>query len=165
MQLIKKHKTVSILIIFFIIMILLYFLRDFIASKNIYTESYLRDEEYIMNPKTYNVNEYSFVNISDEQMATIYLLDFKYIVHSDIVSAYNLLDEEYRNKKFGSLENFQNYINSIEFNNLVSKYYVQKSGNYVVYGVYDTNSNLFIFKTDGVMQYTVYLDEDTVEIW
>lgn len=165
MQLIKKHKTISILVIFFIILLLLYFLRDFIASKNIYTESYLRDEEYIMSPKTYNVNEYSMVNISDEQMAGIYLLDFRYILYNDITSAYNLLDEAYRNKKFGSVENFQNYINSINFSNVVSKYYVQRSGDYVVYGVYDTNSNLFIFKTDGVMQYTVYFDEDTVEIW
>ena len=31
--------------------------------------------------------------------------------------------------------------------------------------VYDNNGNFFAFKTKGVMQYSVYLDDYTVEIW
>lgn len=165
MELIKKHKAISILIVVFIIFILFYLIRGFIASRTIYTESYLRDEEYIMNPKTYDVNEYSVTNISDEQMSNIYLIDYISLIYSDINSAYNLLDETYRNKKFGSLENFKNYITSSKFSNKISKYYIQTKGDYTIYGVYDSNNNLFIFKTNGVMQYTVYFDEDTVEIW
>ena len=49
-------------------------------------------EEYIMNPKKYGVNEYSPVNITDEQMATIYLNDFKYNLLNDVNYAYELLN-------------------------------------------------------------------------
>ena len=77
MELIKKHKAISILVVVFIIFILFYLIRGFIASRTIYTESYLRDEEYIMNPKTYDVNEYSITHISDEQMSNIYLIDYQ----------------------------------------------------------------------------------------
>jgi len=161
MKILKDHKIFSILVIIFISLLLMFFIQKIIINNTNYESE---NENYIMIPKTYDVNEYSVMNISDEQMSKIYLLDFRNLVYNDITSAYNLLDESYRNKKFGNLENFKNYINSIDFSSMVSKYSVKSEGKYDIYRVYDLNENLILFKITGVFQYRVYLDEDTVEI-
>ena len=119
-------------------------------------------EEYLKN---YEVNEYIPVYISDDEMVKIYLNDYVYTMYSDIEKAYNLLDEDYRTQKFGDITNYQNYVNSLTYSTYtLDSYYIDSKEGYKIFGVYDTNGNVFIFKTKGVMQYTVYLDDYTVEI-
>ena len=60
--------------------------------------------------KEYNTFNYS--NISNEQVAQDYFNEFKQLMQNDSAEAYELLDEEYRNKRFGSLEAFQTYLNN-----------------------------------------------------
>ena len=123
------------------------------------------DNDEIIYLKDYEVNEYIPVYVSEEDMAKIYFNDYIYKMHSDVNKAYNLLDEEYRNKKFVNIDNYKNYINSLEnLNYVLDSFYVYDIGKNKVYGVYDTNGNIYIFKTRGIMQYTVYLDDYTVEI-
>lgn len=112
-------------------------------------------------PKKYDVNEYISTKISDQDMCIKYLSDYLSVLSQNINDAYNLLDVEYRNKKFGNIQNFTSYINqkSATFSE-VSKYRI--SGN--VYYVYDKSDNLFIFSTKGVMSYKVYFDDETVDI-
>ena len=163
MKFIKEHKILFILISIFALLLLMYLLREFIASREIYNESYLDGEDYIMNPKTYGVNEYSLVNIDDEQMCNIYLNDYKNKLSDDINYAYQLLNEEYRNKKFGSIENFINYVNNFDFSGLnIYKYSINSDKS--IYKIYTENNNTFIFKVNSVMEYEVYLDDYTVEI-
>lgn len=164
MSKIKENKYVIVLIIIFIALISFFAIREYRASKVIYIESYLRDEDYIMSPKTYNVNDYSLVNISNEQMANIYLSDFKYYLVTNIDYAYSLLNEEYRNAKFGSVENFRNYVYNISFENLFVKKYSIANRKNEIYTVYTNDDNMYIFKTKSVMEYEVYLDDYTVEI-
>ena len=120
-------------------------------------------DEYEQYLKKYKVNEYIPVYISDEEMAKIYLNDFLYQIAYDMDNAYELLDEEYRNKKFGSIDNFIDYINSLEYQSFKLKSYY-KSNDGTIFKAYDANDNLYIFKVNGVMQYKVYLDDYTVEI-
>lgn len=153
----QTKKNIFIVAIILIFLILLYLLLSYVFKED--PEEY---EEYLKN---YGVNEYINTYVSDEDMAKIYLNDYTYNMYTDVDAAYNLLDEEYRNKKFGNLENYKNYVNSLEYSSYVlTKYYVDKAGNNVTFGVYDQNGNLFVFKTNGVMQYKVYLDDYTVEI-
>jgi len=164
MDFIKKHKMVFLLILLFILLLSLYFLREFMASKSIYNESYLNGEDYVMTPKTYGVNEYSVVDISYQQMANIYLNLFKNNIYTDDNYSYQLLNEEYRNLKFGSVESFINYFDRMDLNDLVmDKYSV--NGDKTIYTVYTKNNNKFIFKVNSVMEFEVYLDDYTVEIW
>lgn len=115
--------------------------------------------------KNYKVNEYIPVYISDEEMAKIYLNDYINNMYYNIDKAYNSLDEQYRNKKFGNLQEYKNYVKSLDNKSYrVSTYYKYDEGGYTIFGVTDQNSNLYIFKTNGVMQYSVYLDDYTVEI-
>lgn len=153
-----KNNPIKNLIIF--VSILIIFTVGYIVIDKL-TET----EEEIIYLKDYDVNEYIPTYISDEDMAKIYLNDYIYKMYSNPEEGYNLLDEEYRNKKFGSLENYTNYVYSLQYSSYtLSKYYKQEKDGYIIFGVYDTNNNLFIFKTKGVLQYKVYLDDYTVEI-
>lgn len=163
MDFIKKHKATFILLIVFVVLLSLYFIREFIASKEIYNESYLDGEDYIMTPKTYGVNEYSVIEVTDDSMVNIYLNDFKNQVNNDINSAYLLLNEQYRNIKFGSLENFINFYNSYNLNNFTIDSYSVNSDK-TIFTIYTKENNKIIFKRKSVMEYEVYLDDYTVEI-
>lgn len=161
MNLIKKYKKTFLLILIFVVLLSFYLIRELIASRSIYNESYLDGEDYIMNPKTYGVNEYSPVNITDEQMANIYLNDFKYNLYHDINYAYNLLNNEYRNSRFGSIQNFISYVDSLNYNTMnIDSYSI--NNNFIT--VYMKDNNKYIFKIISVMEYEVYLDDYTVEI-
>jgi len=162
MEFIKKNKSISILIVFFILLLSFYLIREFLASREIYNESYLNGEDYIMNSKVYGVNEYSIVNITQEQMANIYLNDFKNNMYNDVNYAYQLLNEEYRNMKFGNIDNFISYVNSLNGNNITIDRYSIDSSNIIT--VYTENDIKYIFKIISVMEYEVYLDDYTVEI-
>lgn len=119
-------------------------------------------DEYLKN---YKVNEYIATYVSDEDMAKIYLNEYVHNMYYDVELAYNTLDKEYRKNKFGSLDNYKNYVRSLGYSNIkISKYYKEEKGGYIIFGIYDTNGNMYIFKTKGVMQYSVYLDDYTVEI-
>ena len=166
MEFIKKHIVIVILVLILICFVSFFLIREYIASKTIYMDSTMNDSTYEMIPKTYNVNEYTNIIISDADMAQIYLDDYINNIGNDMNKSYYLLDEEYRVKKFGSLENYINYLNNLNYQSYnVEKYYKKDLGKYIVYGVYDQNGNFFAFKTEGVMQYSVYLDDYTVEIW
>ena len=146
-EFIKKYKFIIIIVLVFVVFLLFYFIREYIASKDIYTESYMKDQEYIMHPKVYEVNEYSLINITDEQMANIYLNDFRYNIYNEINSAYQLLNEEYRNKKFGTIDNFISYINNFGNDSFILREYNVTDGNNKIFRIYSKDGNLYIFKT------------------
>lgn len=149
-------KKIIVVVIILLVFAGLYILLSYITEKSSTTDIYL---------KNYKVNEYIATYISDEDMAKIYLNDYIKNMYSDIEKAYNSLDEEYRNKKFGSLDNYKQYVNSLTYPTYtLSRYYKKDTSNSIIFGVYDKNENFFAFKTKGVMQYTVYLDDYTVEI-
>lgn len=153
----NTKKNTIILIVLLVVFTLAYLL-----IKNLTKDDSLQYDEYLKN---YEVNEYIPTYISDEDMAKIYLNDYITNMYYNVEKAYNSLDEEYRIKKFGNIEGYKSYVNSLNYQNYtLSKYYKKDSNGYIVFGVYDNNGNLFIFKTKGVMQYTVYLDDYTVEI-
>lgn len=159
-ELIKKNIFLVIAVFIIIVCISYYFIRNYRASKVQYnSEAYI--DNYVTVPRTYNVNEYTKLNISNENAVKIYFNDFKTLVMSDINEAYLKLNKEYREKKFPSIESFKNYLGSINFiNSNIVKYSINSS----MYKMYDNNNHMYIFKFDGVLQYEVYFDENTVEI-
>lgn len=113
--------------------------------------------------KEYNTFNYS--NISNERVAQDYFNEFKQLMQNDSAEAYELLDEEYRNKRFGSLEAFQTYLNNnrneIE-KTILSKYLVNNYENYTEYVCYDNYGNFLIFDATAIKKYTVKLDTYTI---
>ena len=164
-EFIKKNILLIILVLVFILLASYFLIRNYLASKSKYIDSSISEETYEMVPKTYNVNEYTNVIISDDDMVRIYLNDYLNSVRNNIENSYYLLDEEYRNARFNGVNNYINYINNLKIYNSVDRYYKKSVDGYVIYGVYDSNGNYYVFKTNGVMQYSVFLDDETIEIW
>lgn len=146
-----------------VVIIIFVFVGVYLILNQFTKDNSLDYEEFLKN---YEVNEYISSYVSDEDMAKIYLNDYIHNMYYNVEKAYNLLDEEYKTKRFGNIENYKNYVDSLEYTTYVlDKYYKKDIDGYIIFGVYDNNGNFFAFKTKGVMQYTVYLDNYTVEIW
>lgn len=127
--------------------------------------SYLSREKEYNHLRKYKSNEYIPTHVSYEDLAKIYLNDYVYYMNFDRERAFDLLDTKYREKKFNSISDFSNYISNLINQKIRMKKYIKYSiGKYTIFKVYDENDNLFIFKTNGVMQYRVYLDDSTVEV-
>lgn len=143
--------------------IVVFFALAYLLIKYLKEDNSLGYDEYL---KHYDVNEYISTYVTDEDMARIYLNDFIHIMYSNVEVSYNLLDKEYRDAKFGNIDNYKNYVDNLNYSTYnMTSYYKKDADGYIIFGVYDQNGNFFAFKTSGVMQYSVYLDEDTVEIW
>ncbi len=156
-----NNKNVKLVI--YIVSIMVIFTIVFIVLNNLLKNKEKGYDEYLKN---YKVNEYIPTYVSDEDMAKIYLKDYIHNMFYDIEAAYDSLDTEYKNKKFGSLDNYKKYVYSLNNTSyVVSSYYKKDKDGYIYFGVYDTFGNTYVFKTKGVMQYSVFLDEETVEIW
>lgn len=156
-----NNKNVKLVI--YIVSIMVIFTIVFIVLNNLLKNKEKGYDEYLKN---YKVNEYIPTYVSDEDMAKIYLKDYIHNMFYDIEAAYDSLDTEYKNKKFGSLDNYKKCVYSLDNTSyVVSSYYKKDKNGYIYFGVYDTFGNTYVFKTKGVMQYSVFLDEETVEIW
>lgn len=161
MNLTKKNKILLILIVF---IFLIFVVVKLIIDNNKTLIGHELIDEYESIYKKYDVNEYTVINISDEQLANIYLNNFKYYLVNDIDYAYGLLDNDYKKIKFGTIENFTDYVKKIEYNNFsIKEYSVDSNKEFIE--VILLNDEKIIFKINGVLDYKVYLDDNTVKIY
>ena len=140
-----------------------------------------------------NYNKIIYENVSEEQMAENLIQDYVTNALYYLEDAYNSLDEGYREKRFGSIEKFKEYIEEnkdilkrldksdikiySDFNNEkdyekyvnelnkihLSKYTVQEILDGVEYICIDELGNYYIFDTTSVMKYNLKLDTYTIE--
>lgn len=157
----NKKSYIWLVVLVIIGLLVFYGIKIYRSKKTLVpTNNYIN---YTMNPKTYDVNEYNLVNITDRQLAAIYLNDYRNYLKNNIDQAYELLNEEYRSKKFNNIEEFKDYINSININTMsVEKYNI--SDDKKIIDVYISDNDRFIFKIKNILEYEVYLDDTTVEI-
>lgn len=131
-------------------------------DKKIEGDSFKVDTTEISN-KTYN--QYTNRNITDAEIADNYFLKYKYAALKDTREAYDLLDEEYRNIRFGSYENYDKYIqdNITDMQNIIaSEYLTNNYDEYTEYVCKDQYGNYYKFKATGIMEYTLQLDTYTI---
>lgn len=157
----NKKNYIWLVVLVIIGLLVFYGIKIYRSKKTLVpTNNYIN---YTMNPKTYGVNEYNLVNITDRQLAAIYLNDYRSYLKNNIDQAYELLNEEYRSKKFNNIQEFKDYINTININNMsVEKYNI--SDDKKIIDVYISDNDRFIFKIKNILEYEVYLDDTTVEI-
>ena len=78
--------------------------------------------------------------------------------------AYTYLDDEYKEKRFGSYEKFLEYINE-NYNNIytlvLSKYQVNTYEDYIEYVCVDTKGNYYLFKEASIMEDTYTIKSET----
>lgn len=115
--------------------------------------------------KTSNRIYYSSFN--DEDMSKKYFSDYIQKLKDDYQQVYDLLDENYKQKRFGSYEKFEKYIKN-NYENLtnreMSQYTISyEKNNITIYTCTDQYGNSYIFTASAVMHYTLLLDDYTIE--
>lgn len=107
-------------------------------------------------------NSYKNKEINDEYICKQYLTYYKKILLSKTKEAFNCLNEEYRNKKFGSLENFVFYVDNNKdiIRKIELEYYNVKEKEYMCC---DQFNNYYIFNLKDSLDYQVMLDTYTID--
>lgn len=112
-------------------------------------------------------NNFTRYSVSYETTVKDYINLFKRLTFGNPEIMYNLLDEEYRDAKFGSLEEFKKYINTNQkkINSIrIERYKVTETDDYTQYLCVDQNDNYYIFRESGVLNYKVILDSYTIDL-
>lgn len=111
-------------------------------------------------------NNFTIINTGYNELLVKYIKYYENLVNKDAGKAYNLLDEEYREKRFGNIENFIEYIN-LKQNTLeditVQRYSTNTKDDYEEYTIVDTNNNYYIIEEYSVMDFKMKLDTYTIE--
>ena len=110
-------------------------------------------------------NMYTNKTVNDQTRVKDYITIYKRLVLADPQTAYEYMDEEYRNKRFGNIDTFKEYINSnketIEKITL-EQYLVENHDDYTEYIGKDKYGNLYIFDEKNILDYTIKLDTYTI---
>ena len=137
-------------------------------------------------------NKISNITVTDEEMAEKYFTSYIQNARHYTQEAYNSLDEEYRNARFGSYENYLNYLSNKsselesldhtsirdisefaseeEYSNYIASLQQKSMTQYYMYTENDINycvctdsyGNYYIFRILDVMNYKLMLDTYTI---
>lgn len=133
------------------------------AINNIVDEKYRQDIEIPKNKYNEIVNK----NITDFEILTVYFEDYKYKALNNPEIAFNLLDSEYKEKKFNNdIDLYKEYVekNKDRFKDAnIVKHGITKDGQYRQYICIDNYGNYYEFNEVGIKEYTVILDNYTLE--
>lgn len=127
--------------------------------------NYELDKNDIEQIEKNNNNAFKYVQATQETISKKYLDYYKKMALSDTERLYNLLNEEYRDKRFENLENFQKYIenNRDTIKTLaLQKYLLNSYDGYDEYVCTDEFENLYIFREYGPLNYEILLDTYTI---
>ena len=125
----------------------------------------LEDDETEIPNNGNNIFEYEAV--SDEEMCRKYLEDFRQKELNNPEEAYSMLDEEYRNERFPTFEDYREYLNNcremIQYS-VLSQYDVEIYEDYTEYILVDNYNNSYTIRTTGIWEYTILLDNYTIKV-
>ena len=110
-------------------------------------------------------NYYEESILNNEEIAKKYFSIYKKIVLSNSQLIYGYLDEEYRDKRFGSLENFEQYVqeNKEEIvGSTIEGYTINSYEEYTEYTCQDQYNNIYTFDVSNPMKFSLKLDTYTI---
>lgn len=142
---------------------------EYLSNKNIDENNLIKIIEEL-NIEEISKNDYNAITkfeLTDEQICIKYYYDYLNILRNDVDKLYSILDNEYREKRFGSLEDFKQYVdaNKDSLNNsTLSKYQVKNRDGYTEYMCVDEDGKYYIFNATAAMQYTLLLDTYTTDL-
>lgn len=122
----------------------------------------IRDDSQI---ESNSYNRFEYVVTSEETLITKYFSRYKTEIIGNIENAYSLLDAEYRDLRFDSIDEFSEYISNKQIQYAyISQYQKNEYDGYTQYICLDQNNNYYIINATGLMEYTVMLDTYTVDL-
>ena len=144
------------------------FLNDYI-TKNNYTKHMSIKSINISKNKIQKNNYNNDVKVegTEKDVVIQYFSDYRMKMLNDTKIAYQKLDSEYAEKKFGQYSNFESYINNNKKNIIVAsidKYQVVENKNGKEYVCVDENGKYYIFMEEEVGKYSVVLDTYTIDL-
>lgn len=110
-------------------------------------------------------NQYELQEVNDYSLILDHMSKLVADMTYDIENSYNTLDNDYRNKKFSNSDDYKNYITknfSTILASSIEKYKINEMENEKEYICIDQYGNYYIFKDNGVMNYTVKFDTYTI---
>jgi len=111
-------------------------------------------------------NIFTYPTMTNEDVVREYLSLYKKITLGSPKIMYNLLDEEYKDTRFGSLAKYKEYVEQNLQNiktAMVDKYQIVEQDEYTQYIIIDKKGNYYIFNEKEVMNYSVILDTYTID--
>ena len=115
-----------------------------------------------------NENKFTMTQLTPESYPTEYINIYKSLALGAPERLYSLLDEEYKNARFGNFEEFKSYIekNKAKIQGTrLEKYKVDTSGENVRYICLDQNENYYIIDQKEILQdYKISLDTYTIDL-
>lgn len=112
-------------------------------------------------------NEIEFITMTDEEVCRMYYKKFSKLEIENPKEAYELLDKKYRQKRFPTYQDYENYINAYQKTikeGILLKYEVNYHNDYMEYILVDTYQNSYTLQARGVLDYTIKLDSYTIKI-
>jgi hypothetical protein len=112
-------------------------------------------------------NYFSNKDLTQEDTALEYFSNYKNIILSDSELAYSYLDNDYKQKRFGNIDSFNNYIK--ENRKLLEQMRMQKYeiiyyDDYIEYICIDQYNNTYIFNEKDPLKYSALLDIYTTDL-
>lgn len=142
---------------------------EYIGNKNINENSLIEviEELDIKEISKNDSNSVTKFDLTNEQICIKYYYDYLNLLRNDVDKLYFILDNEYREKRFESLEIFKDYINNNKEKlekAMLSNYQVKSRDGYTEYMCVDEDGRYYIFNATAAMQYTLMLDTYTVDL-
>ncbi len=113
-------------------------------------------------------NVFSEVGVTQEDLIHEYINDLKRLAFGYPEKLYNsFLDKEYKNRKFGNLDEFKKYIseNRDEIEGInPEKYQISEYEGYIQYYIIDQNNKEYVFNVKTPMDYKIMLDVYTIDL-
>lgn len=112
-------------------------------------------------------NTYTEREITEETYLKDLFAEIRTELLNDYEEAYNHLDEEYRTKKFATLDEFSNFTSEKEeeYKSMaLAQYQVTEQDGYTQYVLVDQNGKYYIVNETAVMKYNTMLDTYTVDL-
>lgn len=124
-----------------------------------------QEDNIVIKQGTYNIYEYEHIDTAKQM--EIYLEDYTFQIFNNTENAYELLNQEYRNKRFGNINEFVRFLNEKlnQFINIeIIQLNVEKNNDgYTIYEGTDKYGNYYQIMVTSYMEYTIILDNYTME--
>ena len=142
--------------------------QEYLDSKNYDENTKVSEIEIDTNSiASNNYNSFDFVNTDDKYVINQYFSEYQNKLLNNVDSAYELLNEEYREKKYGDFQEFRTYVeeNYEELrNNSLTQYLINQFDEYKEYVCIDANNHYYIFIEKSITDYDVILDTYTIDL-
>lgn len=112
-------------------------------------------------------NSFDLVNTDDKYVINQYFSEYQTKLLNNTDSAYELLNQEYRENKYENPEEFSQYIETnyeALQNTYLTKYQINQFDEYKEYVCLDENNNYYIFIERSMTDYSVILDTYTIDL-